>query len=822
MTRLLGWLLGLENVASIDEVKVSLAAPWATQGTGPFWLFLAALLLFSAAVAFYLRYQSRGSTSARFLLGVCRGCLLALLMVTLAEPVLRVSVTNIQKPLLYVVFDGTESMQIRDVYPSDQLNQLRNAVAADSAMSQQPSRLELLKSFLNRSQENVLKELQKKADCRLEAFVFDGASVSQLRKLKLNDAGKFEIDPKYLAQQITTTGQVTALGSVVDDVSQQFGAGELSGIIVISDFANNWGMPPVGSQFGRESPAARLGVPIYAVGLGATEAADLSVDLQTEAKIRQGQLTIIHAKLQQTELEGQKATVRVTALPENPSESSDQTVLVGEKTVTLTGPLTVVDFPFKPRDAGRFKFIVEARPIAGEVVEANNKASRDVNIIDDYVRLMYVAYEPGWEWRFIKEVFHRDKTVGMKGFRTFVASSDPRVRESNELFLTTLTPERNVFFANDVLFLDDVPRSMLTPRFCKMVKEFVNVLGGGLVVIAGPRFGIRQLVGTELADMMPVIIDREARYNDADDRVFRPKLTVSARKYAFMRLGDSDDEDRRAWDSLKRLPWYQPVAQKHQRAEVLAEHPNDVCSDGRTKQPLIAVRRFGEGEVVYIGFNETWRLRKMHGEKYYRRFWSPLIDRLGMSHALGNRKRFVPRIPQSQYRVEDTVALSVQAYDQNYLPLSEEVLSAKSLTAQLIVQPKGTAASKVKEMEVPMLRPGLFEARWPVFVAGNYRIRVKDPITGEFFERAFEVTSVAAERRSGVRDAKLQRELATETKGRHYTLVNAEKMIDDIKVQAKREKVTRNHALWNTPLWFILLVVLMLGEWTARKWIRLT
>ena len=45
---------------------------------------------------------------------------------------------------------------------------------------------------------------------------------------------------------------------------------------------------------------------------------------------------------------------------------------------------------------------------------------------------MFVEYEPTWEWRFIKEVFHRDPLVGMKGFRTFLYSSDPQVREKNE------------------------------------------------------------------------------------------------------------------------------------------------------------------------------------------------------------------------------------------------------------------------------------------------------------------------------------------------------------------------------------------------------
>ena len=78
----------------------------------------------------------------------------------------------------------------------------------------------------------------------------------------------------------------------------------------------------------------------------------------------------------------------------------------------------------------------------------------------------------------------------------------------------------------------------------------------------------------------------------------------------------------------------------------------------------------GAGKSFGSGFNEMWRLRRQYGEKYYRQFWSQLIYRLGMSHALGFDKRFVVRLDQQQYRAEDKVTLSVEAYDENYEPLS--------------------------------------------------------------------------------------------------------------------------------------------------------
>ena len=253
--------------------------------------------------------------------------------------------------------------------------------------------------------------------------------------------------------------------------------------------------------------------------------------------------------------------------------------------------------PFTPEESGRFEFAATAEKLDGEVVDQNNQAARQVNIIDDYLRLMYVAYEPTWEWRFIKEVFHRDKLVGMQGFRTFLGSSDPRVRESNVLFLPTLTPKRSEFFANDVIFLDDMPRAGLTDRFCEMTKEYVGNFGGGLVVIAGPRFGPRELHQTPLADMLPVIVDPNAELRDAPEHPEFRLAPHAARGplSSSCSSAPTTSKTRKAWDNLGKLPWYQPVAALHEQAFALAEHPTDKCADGKTPQPLIAVRQVRQG-----------------------------------------------------------------------------------------------------------------------------------------------------------------------------------------------------------------------------------
>lgn len=832
MIRALGWLLGIENATAIDRIDVSLAAPWAADSA--FWVFLIAAGFIAGSLIFYVKWQQKGPRGPRIALAVFRGILLALVLFTLADPILQLIVENKQAPFLYVIFDGTDSMAIEDELPDAERAAIERAVgytptrrASEGVASPatpangKPSRMAYLQALLSKRDNNPLAKLTAEKKVQLEAFLFDGNTTSQLRKLNLSKTAGGAFDPAYLAEQLTTKGQVTALGSVVHEVGQQFGSGRLAGVVLFSDFAHNSGLAPLGA--GPQSPAEKLGVPLYTVGLGATEAIDLAVDLQTDPKMKKAERSSLLVKLRQSGLDGQAASFRVVGrkISGEAGSAARAEIQIGQKNVILSNAVETVELPFTPEDSGRFEFTATVEKLDGEVVDQNNQAVRQVNIIDDYLRLMYVAYEPTWEWRFIKEVFHRDKLVGMQGFRTFLSSSDPRVRESNVLFLPTLTPKRSEFFANDVLFLDDVPRSALSDRFCEMTKEYVSNLGGGLVVIAGPRFGPRELFQTSLADMLPVIIDPAGELRDEPEHPeFRLRLTPHAARYPFMQMGATDAENSRAWDNLGKLPWYQPVAALHEQAFALAEHPTDKCADGKTPQPLIAVRQYGKGEVVYLGFNETWRLRRKYGEKHYRQFWSQLIYRLGMSHALGAEKRFVVRVDQQQYRAEDKVTLSVEAYDENYEPLADENLPDRGLVAEMTVP--GKSGEQTTTFTVPMLRRGLFEARIPVYAVGAYSLKVKDPITGKTDEQRFEVTPLSAERRRGVRDDKLQNELAQATGGRAYDLTTVGRLPDDLKLEPVVERLTRNYRLWTTPLWFGVAVVLMLGEWLSRKMIRLS
>ncbi len=819
-TQLLGRLLGVHDLTSVERLELTFAAPWA-QGAS-FVLLLACAALVGLAMFFYLRSQPVRRRGAQVMLIAARGLLLSLLLLFLAEPTVVAHLTTRPRPLVWLLFDGTDSMNIADDLPAAERTNLAKVAdlpATDATAGTPPTtRLDYLSAVVERRRDNVITKLGEKF--RLRAFQFDRPDA--VRALTLGNDANTTVDPAALAAQLSADGQVSSIGGALVDLQQRHASSHLAGVVVFSDFDQNAGPPALAA-------ARDLKAPLYCVGLGPTATVDLSVDLQADLLMKKSERSTLSVTLRQSGLDGKPVNVRLLA---RRSSGMDDLMprVVDQRAVTLAGPTMPVEFAHTPEETGRFVFSAEVDPIEGEVVRENNHAEREVNIRDDFLRLMFVEHEPSWEWRFIKEVFHRDQLVGMRGFRTFLRSADPKVRQSNELFLPTLTPPRADFFANDVIFIGDMPAATLSTRFCERIKEFVGTFGGGLVILSGPNSGPGQFAQTPLADMLPVIVDADSRARDA--REFVPRLSLLAGQFDFMRLGADDQENRRAWDNLGKLPWYQPVSRVHPLATVLMEHPTDTCVDGKTPQPLIAIRRFGRGEVVYLGWNETWRLRRLYGEKFYRQFWGQLIHRLGLSHALGAQKRFVVRTDRQQYQVDDPIHVTIEAYDEDFEPLTEDDLPERKLTGELwlpghmaaggdVPSANPQPAEGVEPLAIPQFRPGVFETRLTALTGGEHRLRVRDPVTNDYVEVNYQVTSLSAERRSAVRNVALQEQLAAATGGKSYTLADVDRLADEIQGLEKTESSVEVQPLWNTWLGFLTVIGLMLLEWTGRKLVNL-
>lgn len=816
----LGWLLGIEELRSVHGFELRFAAPWAQQR--PALLLFAAAALAAVSILYYYRFEAPAHRRRTLLLAALRALILSLLAVILAEPVLALRTVDRPRSLLLVLMDGSDSMNIRDRLSTEDRN-LLTPVVGDTSTTEpggprlDASRLELAARAVAGPRARVLDDLASRF--RLRAYQFDRPDM--LREIDLHADSLGRPDPARVAGQLSAPGKVTAIGAALSEIGRRHQGQSLAGVLLLSDFDQNAGPPALAA-------AQKLDAPVFAVGLGQRETVDAALEFQAPLIVKKDELTGTSVRIRQTGLTGRTAEVQLLARrlgSASGGESDSAFVAVAPpRRVTLDRDQLAVDIPFTPASAGRFILQARVTPLDDEVLTENNTAERPVTVRDESLKLLFVEYEPTWEWRFIKEVFHRDRLIGMEGFRTFLRSADFKVRRSNPLFLETLVRPRAEFFAYDVIFLSDVPPDMLSEHFQSLLQEYVSKFGGGLVVLSGPRFGPAALAKTKIADMLPVVIDPAAALRD---RPFWLQFTPAGNQADFLQLGSSPREHDTAWRAMGQLPWYQPVARPHPLASVLAQHPVDKCVDGQTPQPVIATRRYGNGEVVYLGFNETWRLRRMFGEKYYRQLWGQMIYRLGLGRALGSQKRFIVSTDRRQYPSGERVRLRVEAYNADFEPLSLPHLEARVIAPADGSGPSGTDAADpasasdgpaTTRLPLPLARDKVvFETTFPVFAEGSYRVLVRDPVTREEVEHNFKVAPVTAERRNAVRDAVLQKSLADRTGGRALELHELPELARTL--EAPRSERTTEHRLplWNTWLVFLLVTALMFAEWTLRK-----
>jgi hypothetical protein len=821
----LGRSLGLEQTQSLADHKFSFAASWAQRA--PLLLLLGFVALVAASAVFYFRHQPDRHRRWRVMLFLIRAAVLCQVLLLLAEPILTLTVRSQKRPALWLLFDGTDSMNIADDLPAEVKAATDKAVGIEDAnqpgseakspgeggesVGPRLSRIEYLRALVQKKDENLLEALGK--HFRLQAFLFDSAQ--SVRSLELR-RGLGPIDGKHVAEQLTSTGQVTDIGGAITDLAHRNPSNTLAGLVMFSDFNKTTGPDPVRA-------AQQFGAKIFTVGLGATKAVDLVVKIVAPPVAKTKDEVPITVSLQPTGLEGQTTHVRLYAQPQGGGIGSR--TLVGDKeSPKLSDATQSLEFIYKPELPGSIELVAEVDRLPNEVNREKNVVHGDISVLDDFLRLMYVEYEPTWEWRFIKEVFHRDPLVGMKGFRTFLYSSDPQVRQQNELFLASMTPPRTEFFKNDLIFLGDMPSNSPVPalndRFCKMVKEFVGNMGGGLVILCGPRFGPQQLARTALADLLPVTIDPAGRIRD--QAPFKMQLTTQAAGYTFMQLGagSSLTDMQKAWDNLGLVPWYQPVEGIQPSATVLAEHPTDTCASGK-KQPLIAIRPYGRGEVVYLSFDETWRLRRAHGEELFKRFWKDLMWRLATNHALGANKRFVVQTDLPRYQVDRLVTLNVFAGNADYKALSENEVPGGKLSGQWILPAVGTQKAVAQPLTLTQVQPGHFRTSFIVTAPGEHRVRVIDPVTLKAApDWTFTVFSTSVERRSPIRDKDLQEKIASESGGRYYDLKDVQALLN-IEPDARTETSVEVVSLVNTWACFLVIAGLLLSEWLLRKRIGL-
>ncbi len=443
------------------------------------WIYVA-IMAGAAVLVFrlYRRVPPSLGRGTRFLLVVLRVAALAVLLALLLEPVVVLSRTRFERPVVAVLIDASRSMAIPDG--------TGGATRGDEAVS-----------LLN---EYVLPRVGRDADVVAYAFSSTTDAVE-------TDRGSIKGSPEF-------DGPATDIGAALAFVARDLRERNLALVVLATDGANNRGASPYGA-------AMDLDVPIVILGLGSTEPPpDIAIrEVLTNRICYAGGSVPIRVTIASAGYADAQAVVELwegdTLLESSPMGLSG------------TGEETEITFSVVPRDPGVHQYRVSVPPVPGELTTANNSRVVVTNAFKQKVRALLVGRRPSWDYAFLKRELASDGNVELSAVcAKNGAETSPRER---------LPGTRKALFEYDLVAF--VRPDWHVPAITDgWLSAFVRDRGGGLLLVGLPSPGTT--VAPRLADIAPITLGepavtsvREARVRLTDDGAAAPVMRVVSDRF---------------------------------------------------------------------------------------------------------------------------------------------------------------------------------------------------------------------------------------------------------------------------------------------------
>ncbi len=740
-------------------------------------------------------------------------------------PQLRLAFDREGWPDIAIILDTSASMatvdDLQDPAVKAKAEELKRAEGLSEA-----DRLRLARVLVARPDGDLVTRLV--VDRQVKVHVYSLSEQAQL-VAEIDEVGDIA-KAKVEIGKLKADGPSSRLGDGVQAVIKSFRGGSLSGVIVFTD-----GVTTAGDDLakaGRE--AARAGVPLYLIGIGdAREPADLILsDLKAEDVVLKNDELVFEARV--TARGANPAATVPVVLYERQGEK-----LVEKARITVspdpTGKPVPVRLTTTPTEVGEKTYVLDLPVQPGEAESGNNRIERVVLVTETKrLRVLYIEGYPRYEFRFVKVLLEResDAIVGNRSLElsTLLLDSSAGYADQDKSALKSM-PTKGELFEYDVVILGDIDPA-LVPKAQQTfldLAEFVKVKGGGLLVIAGVQNSPEKLFATPLADLLPVVpsdgTPRPASETSPPEG-YRPKLTPFGQSHPLFRFAAEDAENARVWGELKPLIWSASGYKRKLSAEVLAVHP-DRTAEGfpGENHPVVLQQFVGSGRVIFFGFDETWRWRFRTGEKRFDQFWVQAARVLSRSRLARIELR---TDKQTAYRRDEPIRLTVRFPDDAPAPAADAPVKV-SVERGPLRNPDGSFVAGGTDAQVVQLAKvdgtrATYQTLLTRTPEGEYRFLLVEPNPAGTKPRAeAKVLPPPGEReRLEMNRADLLR-AATESRGKFYSLADAEKVVDDLPDAAR---VPLNQPvppipLWNHAIAFGVLLLLLACEWLLRRRERL-
>lgn len=746
--------------ADVDDVDT--LVEWSLRWQTEQWGILAAVLMgVLGFIAWWLYRKSPQDLSAgrRFILTVLRCSFLAVLLAILLQPVLILTLERTVVRIFPVLIDRTESMALKDADGSTRLQKVGRAFTSEEGVQ-------------------VFNSLEK--DLAVSGFALGAESLQEIADR---------------SAELPPLGVKTALGDSLRLTMDRYRGSLLGGIMLVSDGGQNSGAP-LASVIEELKEA---GVPVYAIGVGDLEARDVAVEsVEVREVLLADDAAPVTVQLRSQGMKGGSGRVIFTL----------GGVQVAEEEITFEEDgLQEVSALFIPKRAGEYALEARFESDAGaEALAENNVGRSALRVVDRRLKVLLVDQAPRWEYKYLEAMLLRERRVALSSFLFEADREIARVPGSPYLEQFPLRAEE--LFDYDLVILGDIAPRHLTEAHQELLSDYVATAGGALVVVAGKRFMPSQFRRTPLERLLPVELAGNSitAANSMASRPVQLGLTRRGRESVMLRLGDDLDASAALWRRLPPIYWTARVSRAKPAAEVLLTRPN-LGGESETT-PVLALHRYGSGEVLFLGTDNFWRFRRNVGDRYHSILWGQIIQRMAGARLLTESPRVNLQSDKRRYRQGDRVKVYARLFTANWEAREDEVVPAT-----LISSDDPDRRREVILRSIPD-QPGIYRAEFSAEAPGNYRLAVPGE---EIATLDFTVRDDNREHSRAALNDSLLRELAEQTGGAYFTLDQLAQLPAAITNRSARLSKLKEVDLWSSPLFFVVLILLLTLEWIVRK-----
>jgi uncharacterized membrane protein len=714
------------------------------------------------AVLALLTYRGVSATERlrdRVVLVGLRLAALAVLLFCLFRPALILKAAVPQQNFLGVLVDDSRSMSIADLNGETRSAFIQQQFAGPNA--------------------KLLEALSQRFVVRLFSFASSSDRIASAADQKFG-------------------GTATRLSTALDRARDELSGLPLAGLVMVSDGADT-------STDAIDETLASLkarSIPVFTVGVGQEKFAhDVQVTrVETPRSVLKGTALVVDVVLSQTGYGGQTIPLSV--------EDDGRIVSTQQVTLPPDGESATVKVRFTANEPGARAFRFKVPTQQGEQVTQNNARDALIQVNDRAEKVLYYEGEPRFEYKFLRAGVAGDKNLQVVSIARTAENKYYRQSLTNPDELIGGFPKtREELFQYRGLILGSVEAASFTPEQLRMIADFVNKRGGGLLMLGGRRsFAEGGWGGTPVGDVLPVVL--ESANTKYFSELFQAHPTRAGATSPVTQIAGDEKDSSAKWNAMAPVSSVNAIRQAKPGATVLLSGV-----DGRKQdQIVLAYQRYGRGKAIALPVQDTWQWqmdpKTPVTDTTHAMFWRRLVRWLvdGVPEQVN--------VSTTADRVEpgEAVKLSAEVLDSAYVEVNDSRVVAR------VTSPSGKTTDVPVEWTVT--KDGDYRATFTPDEAGIYDVKVsaardqKDLGVADMHVR---VSAGDAEYFDAGMRAPLLKRIAEDTGGRFFTPANAASLPDAISYSGRGVTVVEERELWDMPALFLLLVGLIAAEWGYRR-----